>query len=553
MSDPAPTITQAGFPRTSSQPDSPAATLSGSLLIEWLNKHVEDKVVRIVLVGSVAVSVVAGALSSVWDGSLIRVLSSLAILTACACFLLLLRTLAVAVQTIPDGAEDGTDKRIKAAQTNARFSVVLLVCLGLVLYLLTSLWRMSWRDMEFGFHHALWSYKVSSLADVVKNVRPNGQFGTQLLPSEIMILDAEELSWLNKNSNILLDYEPALKLITKRELAEVSGPLNLNLSGNDEKRIAVVAAKEIVLKADAQIVYGSTNVLFLAHRLRFENGSQILAYLDDDIPVALHGKATKGEDAGTLRIIALAPYTSAGKARIDAFGQIGSDGPDGLDGAPHAPPTANLQGRKVESHRPRWAFRGYRLHEIERALSRIDARLRGSEGETAASGTTRNRLVEARRKLESCLPVPPAEESSSCLAVLCDESQADWSIVAKGEPGPDGRPGTKGQNGGESGRFGKVSMTLAGTPDGKAPLEWMDGTDVSQPPKPKRGALGGWSGRSGPGGPGKPGAAADPLEACVAGSQGDTGKQPEVQRERASSAPDRVGEKVTLQIVNPGP
>ena len=56
-------------------------------------------------------------------------------------------------------------------------------------------------------------------------------------------------------------------------------------------------------------------------------------------------------------------------------------------------------------------------------------------------------------------------------------------------------------------------------------------------PGRRKAAQGGLSGHHRPVGSGKPGAAEDPLEACVAGSQGESGKQPETPRERARSAP----------------
>ncbi|RKR43216.1 DDE family transposase [Paraburkholderia sp. BL17N1] len=248
-----------------------------------------------------------------------------------------------------------------------------------------------------------------------------------------------------------------------------------------------------------------------------------------------------GAPAGILRIVALGGDATAGRLRIDAYGQIGSPGPNGDDGIPWQPD--EKPQAKIISNRPTWSFRPYKPAEIGTALGQIDDVLQRKN----LSASERTKLLEAKHQIEACRAAGDGGKGEKCVALRCDEDKDAWERDARGEPGKAGRTGQLGKPGGDSGQAGMVYISTADKVI-KDFFIWNDGTTpIDETPAPLEGAPGGLPGRTAAGGLGRRGAQADPLGACLVGQLGENGEQPPTPGIRASSGSRRTGQPATLQ------
>ena len=439
-------------------------------LIDFVKRNIKDNVLRTIFVGSIVFAVVGNLLYVLVGGSLSRALDVIAVLFAFVFAAILITTLSHAVQTIPAGAKDDKVARVRVVQTNAWKSFVGLLIIGFVLYGLAIAWRTSWREMKFDFYSWRWSQRLATLSDVVNNVRANDQYGSELLSNEVVTMPVEEMYRLIGSNNVIsrAEYKKVLKLMTNREVAEINGLITLRPRPSS---VAIVAAKKIVLRRDAKLVYGSTDLLLMAYEFQFEDGSVIQAFHPDDVPIASGSSAIDGANAGTLRLVSLGPYIGQGTLRINAFGQIGSEGPRGADGVPFGPSEwPKEKDEKVVQIQPKFSVRQYEDEELQKAIKLIDSAI----VKLTLDDSRRGDLHLAKNDFVACLSAP--KNAGACRAWRCDNIDK-WIKDAKGVTGYKGRAGGSGVPGGKSGRGGEVYVSLVDTRM-QDHIKWDDGKDT---------------------------------------------------------------------------
>ncbi|MFO1304314.1 MAG: hypothetical protein U1F54_11310 [Burkholderiales bacterium] len=519
-----------------------AATLTA-----WIKKNVADKRDQQLLIGAIAVALVATSVSLISRG-LYGAISSVAVLALLVLFLVFFRSLFVAMDTIPAAATDTEAKRIRTAKGDARRNLLWLSTLLLLLGSAVAVWFFAWSEASFRVHYALWRLRAIDLRELVNAVEAGDHEGDRVLAStQVSLVPISDLRWLRMEGNVIdeASIPEALRLLTRRDVADISVPLNVV---GDDGRIAVIAAKQIVFGSNGRLVHGSRAVLLLAHDFRFEPGSRIEAWGSVAAQAALPSERGDGAAAGDVRIIALGKVS--GTVLVDSYGQVGRSGAQG----PDTPAWTDAdRPPRTTTYGPHWSLREYRTHELERARKAIETELSVSQGQARA-----DQLRRAIGQIDACIR-NVALKKDMCLAVLCDESNAEadpkdrWENRREGARGKPGQDGLQGGVGGASGAPGKVFVTLS-SDKYVASFHWPNGSRVDQRAPALDGAPGGPGGKPGVGGRGGEGAKSDPFGACQPGNEGPLGEASKKHGAQGEPGSKRLApEPVTVQKQTLGP